>query len=971
MHEARSLAWGNEPSLVTEIAALTRLLRDHPCFFDGAHIERLSPDDSHVLALARTSREGTDQCLVLINLDVEQSHELVLTKEAWEPLGDRPVDLLGQALPLCECPDPSLVRVRLAPGESFCLSAHASPRGLSGDTYRTRRAQAAWAYGLLGHALPHEALAAAPFTELGALVAKDPEAFVAALTSLSGHDTRRDLMAALAAAMARTAYPRVVVFRAEDASRITLVPPHHWILVRDPYPFEADLIGPDAPIRLRSIPVDDGHVAAIVPDAGVSERDMTLEIERFAQGAHPVRATLRRLAHEPSVPEGLHEGVVLLTNGRGGMVRMHADLGRIASKYDCLLGASLHPDTPSDRHVFVKRLRAWVNADGFMTTLAAGNLVSLEPGPPAVWRFAANGGDGRQVGVELMVEMPYEHNAVVLTFRRVTTGQIDLPPDQSVRLTLRFDIEDRSFHHETHVDDALEERFLKAVEPLDDGRGFVFNAAADRLLTVRAEGGEYFDGAEWSRGIPHPLDQERAVGSKGDAFSPGWFEASLESEGKVVLFVDADHGAAADDDRGGRISTIPPATGKRVSSAPSAALFENKLRTAAQAFLVRRGHGRSVIAGYPWFLDWGRDTLIAARGYLVAGLEEEVREIVRTYAGLERAGTLPNLLSADGAVSRETSDAPLWLGLVAEELASQVGDELYDMDVGAGRSLRDVLASIVAHHVGGAENGVRVDPDSGLVWSPPHFTWMDTNYPAATPREGYPIELSAMWIRLLRQLLRIGAKVRDVDLAELAGRAHASLEGFYREELGYCADTLHAPSGTRAADARPDDHLRPNQLLAITLGLLSGEPARSVCHAVERGLLIPGALRSLSPRAVSHALPVRGAQGALLNDPQHPYFGHYAGDEDTRRKPAYHNGTAWGWWLGAYCEALVAAYPGDPGALSAARAVLGSSARLMSQGCLGQLAEVYDGDAPHRERGCDAQAWSVTETLRVWLALGG
>jgi glycogen debranching enzyme len=142
-----------------------------------------------------------------------------------------------------------------------------------------------------------------------------------------------------------------------------------------------------------------------------------------------------------------------------------------------------------------------------------------------------------------------------------------------------------------------------------------------------------------------------------------------------------------------------------------------------------------------------------------------------------------------------------------------------------------------------------------------------------------------------------------------------------------------------------------------------------VCHAVERHLLIPGALRSLAPLKVSYPLPICSPSGEALNEPHSPYSGHYEGDEDTRRKPAYHNGTGWGFQLASYAEALVRAHPGDASAHAAARAVLGSTARLLGEGCLGQLPENLDGDAPHRERGCDAQAWSVLETLRVWLLL--
>ena len=151
--------------------------------------------------------------------------------------------------------------------------------------------------------------------------------------------------------------------------------------------------------------------------------------------------------------------------------------------------------------------------------------------------------------------------------------------------------------------------------------------------------------------------------------------------------------------------------------------------------------------------------------------------------------------------------------------------------------------------------------------------------------------------------------------------------------------------------------------------LVTGDRARRAVAACARHLLVPGGLRSLAPLPVSVPLPIPAPWGGLLNDPVHPYQGAYAGDEDTRRKPAYHNGTAWVWQLPLLCEALDLAWDGDPAARATARAWLGSVASLLDLGCLGQLPEILDGDAPHTPRGCDAQAWSVSEALRVWKAL--
>ena len=243
---------------------------------------------------------------------------------------------------------------------------------------------------------------------------------------------------------------------------------------------------------------------------------------------------------------------------------------------------------------------------------------------------------------------------------------------------------------------------------------------------------------------------------------------------------------------------------------------------------------------------------------------------------------------------------------------------------------------------------------------------MDTNYPAGTPREGYPVEIQALWIRLLRLLERLHV---PGDWPTLADRATASLERFWNEERGCLHDLLAAPKGKPAAFATPDGHVRPNQLFAVALGLIQGSRARRIVATASQFLLIPGALRSLAPLPVPVPMPILDGQGRLLNDPLHPYWGHYEGDEDTQRKPAYHNGTAWCWLLPVFCEALATAWDFSPQAVKAARAYLGSSDHLLKEGCIGQLPEILDGDTPHGQRGCDAQAWSVTEALRVWRLL--
>jgi predicted glycogen debranching enzyme len=302
-----------------------------------------------------------------------------------------------------------------------------------------------------------------------------------------------------------------------------------------------------------------------------------------------------------------------------------------------------------------------------------------------------------------------------------------------------------------------------------------------------------------------------------------------------------------------------------------------------------------------------------------------------------------------------------------------MNEHLYETVVDQnGRQIADVLREIARGYARGTPNGIRMDPASGLIWSPPHFTWMDTNYPACTPREGYPIEIQVLWIRLLRQLERLGISGKGESWPSLADRAEESLRKFFwLEEQGYIADLLIAEPGKPAAEAVRDEALRCNFLFAVAFGFFRDGQAQRAVDAAFQHLLVPGALRTLAPLPVHPPLPVYAGDGHLLNDPNEPYWGRYEGDEDTRRKPAYHNGTAWPWVLPTGCEALARAWNFAPPAVGAAKAYLGSMEHLLLTGCLGQLPEIVDGDAPHQPRGCDAQAWSVLEALRVWKSLNG
>ncbi|MBK8573194.1 MAG: hypothetical protein IPN91_11215 [Holophagaceae bacterium] len=239
VHEARDLAWGAEPNLVEELAALNRLLAQHPCFFDGADIRRLSADDASVLALLRRSAEGLDSVLVLVNLDMERSQACVVSATDWALLGEAGLDLLGQPAPTARLLPGGDRELSLPPGACYCLAALASPQGLAGDAYRQARAQAAWGLQALAAVHPAEALGSAPWRDLAERVASDPGAFLAALPYLDARLLRQDLLAALDAALAAQAFPQVTVWRVEDVRRVSLVAPRHWLLLQSSDPFGA------------------------------------------------------------------------------------------------------------------------------------------------------------------------------------------------------------------------------------------------------------------------------------------------------------------------------------------------------------------------------------------------------------------------------------------------------------------------------------------------------------------------------------------------------------------------------------------------------------------------------------------------------------------------------------------------------------------------------------------------------------
>jgi starch synthase (maltosyl-transferring) len=973
VHGCAGLNWDAAENIIPELAQLNQLISNHPCFFDGAKLTRVSLPDSPVYALFRESAEGKDSVLVLVNANVEKSHLLTIAPADLKfKIFDYRFDLLGQPLPKISSADGKII-FTLSPGAAYCLAPTQKPAGLSGENYRRARAQAAFAIQALDRILPAENFSRFDWQFLAQQIENSPQHFLIAASHLRGGETQAGFSALNEKAAREEIFPNVVTWTLIDARRVTLIPPNHWLLIQDSAPFRVTLQIRDEnaeSVHLQSIPAGKNHVAVFMPRENSAEAGLILE--RYAAISQKISGTIRFLPPEPQ-PSTFNlqpSTLVLLTNGIGGMARICADLSRVNSKYDCVLAANLNPNFPVDRHVFIKRMRVWVNANGFLSPLDFRNLRAFETSP-AIWKFVVNAGDGRTVEIELRAEMLEGKNTIIFQFSRpaekLAHGK-QLPADADVRLTVRFDIEDRNFHSETKRNGGADYHFSTNTHNLLETQiGFAFTPEKDRQLRVFAGAGEFHPQPEWCENIPHPVEQSRGQVASGDAYSPGWFEIPLAKGASATLVATAELNSMPDFPK---ISHRPSVIGHSEIS------FGEKLLRAAGQFVVRRDSGKTIIAGYPWFLDWGRDSLICARGLLAAGMIDEVKQLLLTFAKFEKDGTLPNTIHGGDVSNRDTSDAPLWFAIVCEEISEIKNSQLkienfYDTPIDeTGRTIREILTSIAKNYARGTPKGIRMDSDSALIWSPSHFTWMDTNFPAGTPREGYPVEIQVLWIRLLRQLEKISAHDEQKKWCELAERATISFEKlFWLEDKGWFADVLLAKSNVIARDATPDDALRSNCLFAVSLGLISGERAKRCVAAAQKFLVVPGALRSLAPLPVSVPLPIYSNDGFLLNNPAEPYWPRYEGDEDTRRKPAYHNGTAWTWTFPHFCEALARAWDFSPESAAAAKSYLTSAEKLLNEGCLGQIPEILDGDAPHAQRGCDAQAWGVTENLRVWKLL--
>jgi predicted glycogen debranching enzyme len=483
-----------------------------------------------------------------------------------------------------------------------------------------------------------------------------------------------------------------------------------------------------------------------------------------------------------------------------------------------------------------------------------------------------------------------------------------------------------------------------------------------RPYSLSVDRGETIAGADWYWGFRHRAEAQRGLDAIEDLYKPGAFRTRLGAGQSVTLSASAQALPAGSVPAGSAKLAAGREMARRRSllrtSRADAPEWVRLLALAADQFIISRDDGAAsgapnlkggrttVIAGYPWFGDWGRDTMIALPGLTLAtGRIADAGSILRTFAIHVSEGMLPNRFPDHGQPPEyNTVDAALWYFHAIDAYLQASGDHALLRD------LYPTLRDIIDWHRRGTRYGIGVDPADGLLRAGVanvQLTWMDAKCGdwVVTPRIGKPVEINALWHFALERMatwaLLLGQDEAAAGIAGEASRVRESfIARFWCEQAGHLYDVVDGPGG---ADAT----LRPNQIFAVSLlpGLLDARRAHAVVDACSRELLTPVGLRSLSPR--------------------HPdYIGVYAGSV-RERDAAYHQGTVWGWLLGPFALAHYRVH-GDG---AQAQALLAGLAPHLGEACLGSISEIFDGDAPHTPRGCVAQAWSVAETLRAWYAI--
>jgi predicted glycogen debranching enzyme len=645
----------------------------------------------------------------------------------------------------------------------------------------------------------------------------------------------------------------------------------------------------------------------------------------------------------------------LVTNGLGGYASGTVG-GAITRRYHGLLISAL--PNPLGRMILLnaltERIRrpdgkaVYIGHEALTGSSGADTLAAaefrLEAGLP-VWRYQTDG-----FVFEKRLVMPYRQNSVYVTYTLIEGAG-------SLRLSLRPAMHFRN--HDAALDSGEGRQYVLTV--CDDH--YEISAGADLpalRMTLYGNSPAFTFDRKLTKSVCYRTEISRGYDFQGSLWSPGYFRIDI-SEGSpatlvastedwsIIAALTPEQALAAEMERR---RFLLSAAGRNAEEAIAAELV-----LAADQFLITpvgrpedaaraRAAGdeiRTVIAGYHWFTDWGRDTMISLEGLtLTTGRKTEAAWILRTFANFIRDGLIPNMFpEGEKEGLYHTADATLWFFHAIHRYVELTGDRA------TLRMLLPKLIEIVQRHLEGTRFGIHVDPADGLLHQGQEgyqLTWMDAKVGdwVVTPRRGKAVEINALWYNALRLVERwMGEEGQSVPavLGEAPERAHKSFNArFWNAKTGYLYDVVDGEHGD-------DGACRPNQILAISLDYpVLAEPYwKPVLSTVTERLLTPRGLRSLAP-----------------GEPE--YKAKYYGDLRSRDS-AYHQGTVWAWLMGPYIDAWLRVNPGDP---RRARQFLEGFMAHSDEACIGSISEIFDAEEPYTPRGCIAQAWSVAEVLRCW-----
>ncbi len=626
----------------------------------------------------------------------------------------------------------------------------------------------------------------------------------------------------------------------------------------------------------------------------------------------------------------------LETNGLGGWASSTIT-GAHTRRYHGLLVAALRP--PVDRRVLLSKLDESVSTDHEFTELGCGifpgvvhprgfsylTRFTLDPFP--TFTFAVG-----ELTLRKTVAMLRGEHTVVVTYEL-------LGATEQMQLHLRPFFAGREYHHLAKANDSVN-REVSVVDGILSYRQY-----PDQPVVYLSAPGAHFETApDWFYDFEYPRESERGLDCTEDLFTPGVLQIVLKREKPLNVI------ASTDDPTGRDIEFLLGAErDRRRAIAVPADLkvdcFSALLHSAADKFLVRRGADLStIIAGYHWFTDWGRDTMIALPGLCLAtGRYDEARQILEAFAGAISEGMIPNRFpDAREEPEYNTVDATLWLFVAAYKYFLYTADSQFVQS-----TLWPSLQEVIAAHRRGTRFGIRMEED-GLLSAGAEgvqLTWMDAKVGdwVVTPRQGKPVEINALWYNALRIHAFFAHRFDNDDTARacerFAGRvANRFEELFWNPDCGCLYDVVEG-------DSR-DGAVRPNQLFALSLPFqlpFEDGRARQIFDTVDEHLFTPVGIRSLAP-----------------SDPE--YHSCCTGSP-LERDGAYHQGTVWAWLMGPFITALTRIYD-DDGRRRARNIIRGFEPHFSEAG-LGSISEIFDGDPPHTPRGCIAQAWSVAELLRA------